>query len=105
MSGKEHAGPAEPRPPGRQEAAMSEGERLGEVIHYYDKVQVAVLRLTRGVKLGDRMHFRGAHTDFEQQADSLQVDHAAVTQAGAGSEVAVKVDQRVRKGDEVFRVE
>jgi hypothetical protein len=83
---------------------MTEGERLGEVIHYFDKVQVAVLRLSRGLKQGDRLHFHGAHTDFEQTAASLQVDHVAVTEAAAGSEVAVRVDQRVRRGDGVFGV-
>lgn len=84
---------------------MSEGERVGVVIHYFDKVQVAVLRLSSGLRQGDRLHFHGAHTDFEQAAASLQVDHAAVTEAGAGTEVAVKVDQRVRRGDGVFRAE
>ena len=83
---------------------MAEGERLGEVIHYFDHVQVAVLRLTRGLKQGGRLHFLGAHTDFEQVADSLQVEHQPVTEAAAGGEVAVKVDQRVRKGDRVFRI-
>ncbi len=84
---------------------MPEGERLGEVIHYYDRVQVAVLRLTRGMKQGQRLHFLGAHTDFEQIAGSLQVDHQPVAEAPAKSEVAVKVDQRVRRGDGVFRIE
>ena len=84
---------------------MSEGEKLGEVIHYYNRIQVAVVRLRRGLKQGQRLHFRGAHTDFEQQAASLQVDHAEVTEATAGTEVAVKVDQAVRRGDGLFLVE
>ncbi len=82
---------------------MSEAERLGEVIHYYGRIQVAVLRLKRGIKQGQRLHFHGAHTDFEQAAASLQVDHASVTEAAAGSEVAVKVEQAVREGDGVFQ--
>jgi hypothetical protein len=84
---------------------MPDGERLGEVIHYYDHVQVAVLRLASGLKQGERLHFRGAHTDFEQSAESLQVDHQPVTEAPARAEVAVKVDQRVRRGDAVFRID
>ena len=84
---------------------MPDGERLGEVIHYYDHVHVAVLRLARGLKQGERLHFRGAHTDFEQSAGSLQVDHQPVTEAPARTEVAVKVDQRVRRGDAVFRTD
>lgn len=83
---------------------MSEGEQLGEVIHYYNRIQVAVLRLTRGLKQGQRLRFHGAHTEFEQQAASLQVNHAEVTEAKAGTEVAVKVDQAVKRGDGVFLV-
>ncbi len=81
---------------------MAEGDRIGEVIHYFDRIQVAVLRLARGVREGQRVHFRGAHTDFEQELTSLQVEHQAVTAAAAGSEVAVKVAQKVRRGDELF---
>jgi len=81
---------------------MAEGGRIGEVSHYFDRVQVAVLRLTRGVRQGQRVHFRGAHTDFEQELASLQVEHQPVTEAAAGSEVAVKVAQKVRRGDGVF---
>lgn len=84
---------------------MSEEKQLGEVIHYYNRIQVAVLRLTGGLKQGQRLHLRGAHTDFEQQAASLQVNHAEVTEATVGTEVAVKVDQAVRPGDGVFLVE
>lgn len=84
---------------------MSEAKPLGEVIHYYNRIQVAVLRLKGGLKQGQRVRFHGAHTDFEQSAASLQVDHVEVTEAKAGSEVAVKVDQTVRQGDGVFLVE
>jgi putative protease len=82
---------------------MPDEERLGEVIHYYDRVQVAVLRLTRGLRQGERVRFHGAHTDFEQVVGSMQVEHAAVTEAAAGTEVAVKVEQRCRPGDTVAR--
>ncbi|HET7010371.1 MAG TPA: hypothetical protein VFI11_06315 [Anaerolineales bacterium] len=83
---------------------MADGERLGEVVHYFDHVQVAVVRLSRALKQGQRLHFHGAHTDFEQVAASLQVDHKPVDGAAPGSEVAVKVDQRARRGDDVFEV-
>ena len=82
---------------------MAEEERLGEVIHYFDRIQVAVLRLARGVKQGQRVHFKGAHTDFEQELTSLQVEHQDVSEAPAKGEVAVKVVEKVRRGDDVFR--
>ncbi len=81
---------------------MAEGVRIGEVIHFYNKIQVAVLRISEPIKLGDRLHFLGAHTDFLQEVRSMQIEHQPIEEAEAGSEVAVKVDQRVRRGDSVF---
>ncbi len=83
---------------------MAEGVRIGEVIHFYNKIQVAVLRISEPIKLGDRLHFLGAHTDFLQEVRSMQIEHQPIEEAEAGSEVAVKVDQRVRRGDSVFRL-
>ncbi len=81
---------------------MAEGVRIGEVIHFYNRIQVAVLRLSEPIKLGDKLHFLGAHTDFLQEIRSMQIEHQPIEEAEAGSEVAVKVDQRVRRGDSVF---
>jgi translation elongation factor EF-1alpha len=74
----------------------------GEVIHYYNKIGVAVLHLTQGLSVGDQVHFRGAHTDFDQQVESMQVEHEQIESASAGDEVAIKVGDRVRVGDEVI---
>ena len=83
---------------------MEDGVRVGSGIHYFTKIGVAVLELTEGLSVGDRLHFFGKHTDFPQQIGSMQVDHEPVEQADKGSEVAIKVDQRVRQGDSVFRL-
>jgi translation initiation factor IF-2 len=84
---------------------MTNGERIGEVTHYFGKISVAVLRLTSDLKIGDTVHFLGRNTDFPQEIASLQIEHEAVGEAKAGEEVAVKVMQRVRRGDSVFRLE
>lgn len=81
---------------------MATGERAGEVVHVFDKIMVAVVRLTKGIRQGDRIHFLGRLTDFEQEITSLQVEHQPVTSAAAGSEVAVKVSQAVRRGDAIY---
>ncbi|MCK4961570.1 MAG: hypothetical protein KAS19_03745 [Anaerolineales bacterium] len=83
---------------------MTNGERIGEVIHYYGKINVAVLRLSRGLKIGDSVHFHGQHTDFQQEITSMEIEHQAVSEVKARKEVAVKVDQRVRRGDKIFRI-
>jgi putative protease len=83
---------------------MAEGELLGKVTHYYDKIGVAVIRLNRSLKVGDAVHFLGRQTDFEEKVTSMQVEHQAVSEGAAGSEVAVKVSQPVRGGDSMFRL-
>ena len=82
---------------------MSNDERIGDIAHYYNKISVAVLKLHRPLRLGDKVHFIGAHTDFIQEIHSMQIDHEAVNEAKAGDEVAVKVDQRIRRGDTAFQ--
>jgi putative protease len=81
---------------------MAEGVRIGDVSHFFNKISVAVFTTRAPIKLGDKLHFLGAHTDFLQEIRSLQIEHENVSDAVAGSEVALKVDQRVRLGDSVF---
>lgn len=83
---------------------MSE-TRVGTVTHYFPKPEVGVIALTGKLEAGETLHFRGATTDFQQEIASMEIDHEKVESAGPGDEVAVKVKQRVRDGDEVFRVE
>jgi hypothetical protein len=83
---------------------MTNGERIGEVTHYYHKISVAVIKVSQDLKVGEMVHFLGRHTDFQQEIASMQIEHEAVTEVEAGGEVAVKVIQRVRRGDSVFRL-
>jgi putative protease len=87
-----------------EESGMTSGEQVGEVIHFYGKISVGVLRCTKPLKVGDKVHFLGRHTDFEQEIASMQVEHQAVDDVASGEEVAVKVKQRVRRGDKIYRL-
>lgn len=78
--------------------------KIGEITHYYGKLQVAVLELIDAIKVGDRINVCGHTTDFIQTVESLEIDHQKVDSAGPGQEVALKVWDYVRKGDEVFKV-
>jgi putative protease len=84
--------------------AMTNGERIGEVTHYYNKISVAVVKLSQDLKVGDSVHFLGRHTDFQQEITSMQIEHQPLTEVKAGDEVALKVKQRVRRGDTVFKL-
>lgn len=78
---------------------MAEGKRVGKVVHWFGKISVAVVELESDLKIGDTVHFEGAHTDFHQEIDSMQVEHEPVEQGSAGDEVAIKVKERVRTSD------
>jgi putative protease len=84
---------------------MASGELLGKVTHYYDKIHVAVIRLDRRLQVGERVHFLGRTTDFEQTVASMQVEHQAVMEGAPSAEVAVKVDEPVRSGDSIYRLD
>lgn len=79
-------------------------EHVGSITHYFAKPEVGVVKLSAGIKIGDVLHFRGHTTDFQQEITSMQVDHAAVESAAAGTEVAIKLKERGRSGDEVYLV-
>ena len=84
---------------------MATEEKVGTVTDYFKKIGVAGIRLDAGpLAVGDTIRVRGHTTDFTQPVESLQVEHQAVQRAERGSEVAVKVHERVRKHDEVLRV-
>lgn len=84
---------------------MGDGKRIGKVTHFFDRISVAVISLEAGLKLGDQVHFQGPHTDFQQEVTSMQIEHEAVEQVKKGQEVAIKVDQPVRKGDTLHQPE
>ena len=82
---------------------MSE-ELIGTISHYFAKPQVGVMKLAASLKVGDTLRFSGHGAEFQQTVTSMQLDHVAVETASPGSEVAIKVEQRVREGTHVYRI-
>jgi putative protease len=81
---------------------MAEEKPIGQITHYYGKIGVAIVKFNREVKVGETVHFKGPRTDFSQKIDSMQYQHENIESAKKGQEVGIKVEQRVREGDEVF---
>jgi putative protease len=77
--------------------------KVGDVGHYYTNIGVAVVDLVSTMKVGDEITVKGATTEFTQMVRSMQIMHEAVEEAGAGDSIGLKVNDRVRKGDEVFK--
>ena len=81
------------------------GERIGVVTHYFNHLSVAVVKLESGtLRVGDNIHFRGHTTDFSQRVESLQLEHAPVTEVGPQDDFGLKVRDHVREHDVVYRV-
>jgi putative protease len=80
-------------------------EQVGKVTHYFGKVSVAGIDVTAGeVKVGDTIHISGHTTDLTQTIDSMQIDNQDVEQAANGDSIGIKVADRVRPHDVVYRV-
>jgi putative protease len=77
---------------------------IGKVTHYFDNISVAVLALSKPLKVGDSVHFLGHSTDFTQEVTSIQIEHKPVKSAKAKDDVAIKVEQRVHPNDKVLKV-
>ena len=79
-------------------------EVIGRVTDFFARPVVAGIELTATLKLGDKIHIKGHTTDMEFIVDSMQINNVDVKQAKAGDAVGVKVSERVRRGDTVYKV-
>lgn len=77
---------------------------IGQVTHYYNRIGVAVLRLTGDLKIGDTVLILGHTTELEQRVTSMEIEHQKVEAVQAGQEVALRVEEPVRKGDVVYKI-
>ena len=81
-----------------------EKQEIGKVTRYFAKIGVAAVQLSGMLKVGDTISIEGAHTNFEQTVDSIQVEKQSLLEAGPGAEVGLKVKDRVREKDVVYKV-
>jgi len=80
-------------------------KRIGEVVKFFSKPSVAAVKIEEGdVVVGDSLKFSGHTTDFIDVINSMEVDNKSVQKAVAGDFIGLKVSNRVRPGDEVFKV-
>jgi putative protease len=77
---------------------------IGIITHYFGKISVGIIKLKKPLKLGDKIHIKGAHDDFIQTIESMQINHKDVNLARAGKEVGIKVIQRVHENDKVYKI-
>ncbi len=82
-----------------------QGQELGVVTAYFVHVGVAIVKISQGrLAMGDAIWVKGHTTDLKVAVSSMQVDHQPVTEATQGHEVAIKVSDRVRRNDRVYKL-
>jgi selenocysteine-specific translation elongation factor len=79
-------------------------EIIGKVSDFFAHPVVAGIELTASLKVGDKIHIKGHTTDLELVIDSMQINNVDVSQAKAGDSIGIKVSERVRRGDAVYKV-
>jgi selenocysteine-specific translation elongation factor len=82
---------------------MSE-EIIGKVSDFFAHPVVAAIELTAPLKQGDTIRIKGHTTDLELTVDSMQINNAPVEQAKAGDSIGIKVPERVRTHDTVYKI-
>lgn len=79
-------------------------ELIGEVSDFFSRPVVAGIEMKGNLRIGDKIHILGHTTDITMSVESMQIDNANVTEAKTGDAVGIKVTDRVRRGDKVFKV-
>lgn len=80
-------------------------ELIGKITHYFGKIEVGIIEIIRGgLAVGDTIHIKGTSTDFEQKVDSMQIEHEQINKAKKGDVIGLKVKDKVREGDEVYKI-
>jgi putative protease len=83
-------------------------KEVGVVTHYFTKISVAIVEMKDTISVGDRILIRGGlqpfTTNLEQIVESMQIEHKNFKSAGTGQSIGLKVNQRVKEGDKVYKI-
>lgn len=80
-------------------------KEIGKVTHYYGKIGVAIIELSDGLRVGDRIKIQSKHAASEQNADSMEVEHKPVGEARRGDVIGLKVQEKTDEGALVYKLE
>ena len=81
-----------------------EEKKVGTVDHFFGNISVSMIRLTDALKVGDKIRIKGSTSDFVQDVASMQIDRVSAQEAKAGDLISIKVEQKVRKDDNVYKI-
>ncbi|MDP3800417.1 MAG: hypothetical protein Q8Q90_03275 [bacterium] len=78
---------------------------IGKITHFYNKLGVAIVKLSAGIKVGDKIKIEGGKHEFNQTVTEIQIDHKIVASAETGDVIGIKVDQKTHEGALVSKLE
>ncbi len=78
-------------------------KEVGEIFSYFSKIGVAAIKLMSILRKGDKVHIMGHTTDFKQVIGGMQIEHKKVDKAKKGDDLGIKVKDRVRPGDKIYK--
>ena len=82
---------------------MAEEKPIGKVSSYFSHIGVAAIELKDKLKVGDKIRIKGSTTDLTQTVSSMQIEHDSVKEAKKGDSVGIKVNDKVRPNDLVYK--
>ena len=82
----------------------AEKKKIGKIVHYYGKIGVAIVDLEDSLSVGDQIEISGPSTSITQTVESMQIEHKDVQQAKKGSSIGLRVSDKVRENDVVYKV-
>ena len=78
--------------------------KVGRIEHYFSKAGVAIVEVSAQIKKGDKILIRGGTTNLSQVIESMEIEHKQVDEAQVDQRIGLKVADRVRENDIVYRV-
>jgi len=93
-----------PATPSKKVRKRLQEKEIGRITHHFAKISVGIIKLKGELKVGDRIHIKGAHDDFTQQIKSMQFNHNDISVGRRGMEIGIKATQRVHENDKVYKV-
>jgi len=78
-------------------------KEVGTITHYFPKIEVAIVEVTAPIAVGDTIRIKGTTTDFEQTIKSMEIEHKKIEKAKAGDSIGLKVEDKVRERDIVYK--
>lgn len=79
--------------------------KIGKVTHHYNKIGVAIIKLSKSLGVGDKIKISGHDKEFIQEVTSIQIEHQQIKKAKANDIIGLKVDQEVKENDEVYKTD